>query len=689
MTSAAGGCGRTRLPAALLLGVLALLLAAVPAVSAQEPPPAAPADASLELVDRPAWARPTDQLLFALDITGDPAALTVQVEVFSALDSVEELVESGSEDVGVRLSRTPPAPVDSLFPGPGGTRLVALSVAPEPVDGQTTQLVEPGVHPVVISLLGPGGEVLDEVRTPLVRLGDEDDPWEAPDLAVLLDVGATPTLQADGTRSVRAAELAALTRTAALLAAHPDLDLTIAAVPDTLEALVTLTDPAPEALLAELAGRDVLGAPYLPLAVAELVEHGLDGLLGPLLERGTGVLADQLGIDPRPGVWHGTEAPGAAGARALRDLGFERLVVTGDPAADGEDDDPPDEETDPFPLLDSGPRPVAGAGSLLGVVVDPVLSAELAAPLPDRADAAHLALARLLLRPVEADPGAGEEDDDGADDRTTVLVRPGPLPERSTLAGLLGLLDDPSSPVRAGGLDLVDAEADQDDDEELPAAPITWPDAAAVELGPVAPRVAALATRIEGFAALVRAGSPRTDDVRLQVATAVAATTPAARRDDAVAAAEVAIDDAFTGVRLGGQATLNLTSRRGTLPVTVENANPFPVDVLVRVRSDRLAFPDGAALTLSVEPAEQRRIDIPVEARATGSVPVFVELWTPDDRTQLTVRRLNVRSTAFSGVGLVLSFGAVAVLVAWWVRHSLAVRRARAAGSGHDAAPME
>ena len=165
--------------------------------------------------------------------------------------------------------------------------------------------------------------------------------------------------------------------------------------------------------------------------------------------------------------------------------------------------------------------------------------------------------------------------------------------------------------------------------------------------------------------------------------------TTATGRTEAMDAAEAAVRAALDGVRLTGRTDLNLTSRRGTLPVTVENANPFPVDVLVRVRSDRLRFPDGGAITLQVEPSDVRRIDVPVEARATGSVPVFVELWTPDDRTQLDVLRLNVRSTAFSGVGLVLSFGAVLVLLTWWVRHIRATRRDRDAGTGAAAPPME
>lgn len=653
--------------AGALAGALAVAATAGPPAAAQVPP--APGGAGIELVDRPAWARPTDQLTFTVATTGDPAATSVQVEVFSALDSVEELVESETEDVGVRLSRLPPTPVQALVPGPDGTRLVGLPVAEEPLDGQTTQLVEPGVHPVVISLLGPGGEVLDEVRTPLVRLGDEDDPWEAPDLAVLLDVAAPPSLQPDGSRRIADDELAALGRVGALLAEHPDLDLTVAAVPDTLDALATIPDDEGATVLGQLTGRDVLAAPYVRLPIAALLRHDLDGLVAPLLERGSALLADRLQTQPRRGVWDGELPPGTGGARLLAELGYERVLV---PATATEEAD----EDELAPLLAPGPRTVDGIGPLEALVADADLATELSRSLPDRADAAHVALARHLLRPTEGD---------GA---PVVLVRPGALAPRSTLAGLADLLDDPAAPVRLGGLGLLDRPDDEERDG-IDDAVAAWPEGAEPDLAAVAPRVQGVVSRLESYAALLGAGSPRTDDVRLQVATAVAAGTPSARRSEAMDAAEAAVTGALDGVVLTGQTDLNLTSRRGTLPVTVENANPFPVDVLVRVRSDRLRFPDGEALTLTVAADDLTRIDVPVEARATGSVPVFVELWTPDDRTQLDVRRLNVRSTAFSGVGVVLSLGAVLVLLTWWVRHIRATRRSRAAGPGARAAPME
>ncbi|HSP02372.1 MAG TPA: DUF6049 family protein [Acidimicrobiales bacterium] len=656
-----------RLLLAIAAAVAALVSVAPPVPAQTDPPP----PAGIELADRSPWVAPEGEATFLLDAVGDLTGATIQVEVFSALDSVEELDESATEDVGVRLAFAPPVGIETLPPGPDGSRIVGLRVSADPSDGQTVQLVAPGVHPVVITLLGADGTVLDEIRTPLVRLGDETDDWRAPDLAVLLDVAAAPTLQPDGTRAIEPGELRRLARVGDLLAAHPDLDLSVAAVPDTVDALGTLPDAAAATLLDRLRGRDLLAMPYLPLPVAALLEGQLGGMVAPLADRGDALLADRLDATPERDLWVGTTAVGRAGAELLDDLGYGSIIA--EPADDTDDDEP-------APLIDAGPRTSPATRPLTAVVTDPVLSAAVARPLDDEADAAHLALARLLLRTVDADR------DDEDDDPGTVLVRPGELASESVLAGLLGLLDAPEAPVRVGGVGLVDGDPDED------VEPLRRREAPSPDLADVADRVVATAVPLDTFQTLIGPQSSRADDLRLQVATAIATTTPPDRRDAAMGVVEDVLGTAFGRVRLSGQTDLNLTSRRGTLPVTIENANPFPVEAVVRTRSDRLAFPDGGETPVTVDGGDILRIDVTVEALATGSVPVFVELWTPDGGVRLDGRQLNVRSTAISGVGLVLSLGALAVLVVWWVRNWRRTRHERtlagAAGSGTAPEPM-
>ncbi|MDP9072307.1 MAG: hypothetical protein M3N68_13695, partial [Actinomycetota bacterium] len=57
--------------------------------------------------------------------------------------------------------------------------------------------------------------------------------------------------------------------------------------------------------------------------------------------------------------------------------------------------------------------------------------------------------------------------------------------------------------------------------------------------------------------------------------------------------------------------------------------------------------------------------------------PLRVRLLSPDGSLVVGRSQFTVRSTAASGVGVVLSAGAGAVLVVWWARHRAMRRRNR------------
>jgi hypothetical protein len=66
-----------------------------------------------------------------------------------------------------------------------------------------------------------------------------------------------------------------------------------------------------------------------------------------------------------------------------------------------------------------------------------------------------------------------------------------------------------------------------------------------------------------------------------------------------------------------------------------------------------------------------------VEARASGSFPLRITVTSPDGVLTVTRARVTVRSTFVSGVGVVLSVGALIFLVAWWGLHFRSTRRNR------------
>ena len=131
--------------------------------------------------------------------------------------------------------------------------------------------------------------------------------------------------------------------------------------------------------------------------------------------------------------------------------------------------------------------------------------------------------------------------------------------------------------------------------------------------------------------------------------------------------------------------SIRLTARSGEIPVTFRNGTGYPVHVVVTVRSDKLEFPGGAA---AGHPANEvtRKLDLlrrnetarfAVQTRASGAFPLLVTMQSPDGSLIVSHTQITVRSTAASGVGLLLSAAAGLFLLIWWGRHVLHGRRAR------------
>ncbi|HJR25418.1 MAG TPA: DUF6049 family protein, partial [Acidimicrobiales bacterium] len=142
-----------------------------------------------------------------------------------------------------------------------------------------------------------------------------------------------------------------------------------------------------------------------------------------------------------------------------------------------------------------------------------------------------------------------------------------------------------------------------------------------------------------------------------------------------IAAADGSVEDLAEAIATPDTATITLTAREGTVPLTIRNDTGGSVEVRVRLRSPKLELPEGDTFSLTLA-GPTNRLDIPVRTRASGSFPFDVEVTSPDGRVELASTRYSVRSTAVSGVGLFLSIGAGLFLVVWWARHWREHRRA-------------
>jgi hypothetical protein len=83
------------------------------------------------------------------------------------------------------------------------------------------------------------------------------------------------------------------------------------------------------------------------------------------------------------------------------------------------------------------------------------------------------------------------------------------------------------------------------------------------------------------------------DQVTLSSGRRVSTSRPASRLDGA----DARIDDQLAQITTEKLTVVTLTSRNGTIPLTVNNGLDYPVEVRITLKSDKLEFPKGAVMT--------------------------------------------------------------------------------------------
>jgi hypothetical protein len=112
--------------------------------------------------------------------------------------------------------------------------------------------------------------------------------------------------------------------------------------------------------------------------------------------------------------------------------------------------------------------------------------------------------------------------------------------------------------------------------------------------------------------------------------------------------------------------------------LTLRNTTGYPVKIGLRLQGEKLEFPGHEDGNLEVTLTEETtRIPLNVHVRASGDSPLDVTVAAPDGHLQVGRARITVRSTAFSGVGIILSVGSGLFLAVWWLRSAISTRRER------------
>jgi hypothetical protein len=141
-------------------------------------------------------------------------------------------------------------------------------------------------------------------------------------------------------------------------------------------------------------------------------------------------------------------------------------------------------------------------------------------------------------------------------------------------------------------------------------------------------------------------------------------------------AANAVMDGFIAKVRAPVSRTLTLTSRTGVVPLSFQNDTGQNLQVRLRLRSDRLTFPDGSEQILDLPP-NNTTVQVRVNTTSPGSFPLLLSVTSVDGRIVIERTRITVRSSVVSGIGIALTATAGVFLVLWWVTHWRRSRRQR------------
>jgi hypothetical protein len=585
-------------------------------------------------------------------------------------------VWTGQESVG----DAPPAPH-----GGGVLARIPVEAASGPGDLATPSPFAPGslsgVYPLRIQIFGPDYAAVGRAIPTFLVYDAAQSAFPKLSASITVPIDATPSVSAAlAPTALAPATSSTLSTLTSVLAAAPDVPLTLAVAPQTAEALSS-GSAADRATLARTAalvrgGDEVLSEPYAPVSLATLVSSGLDDQIGPQLREGSAVLAATLGTAPSASTWVADEPVDGAVLRQLQHDGLRRIVL-----ADG--------ALSPLPATLTRftygyPTDLAdGAGSALRVfAADPVLSGRVTqATTPVLA--AEQTLAELAMIELE----------NPADVRGVAFSLPsGAALSPTYLATLLhGLQGNPFvRAVTAAGLFAAVPPAPAPQRTAVTPVPVRSLRPTAAPAVPEAPTLQALEVEIRGVTSLLPADTTLIDRLRRELLIAPSPGLDRSRLLTLLGAMNTAVDKAESSVRLPGDTSVTVTSLKATLPLTVLSTATLSPHVRLVLDSPKLDFrpfrpPHGTCRVIDrsteicdmVLHGPQTPLRVPVEARTSGVFSLDVVVMTPDDSLTLAHARDTVRSTAVSSVGIVIIVLSLLFLGIWWIRDIRSGRRAR------------
>lgn len=649
---------------ALVATALAALVAALAGTFAATPLPSAAAQSrdtptgTLTLASQTAWVGPGQELDMRVVASASAPLDDVElaVGVYRSVGSRSEFQNTVKDRLRGTPLTTTATPLSELERDAAGAYTIRLPIQdPDlPIDRTRLRLRDEGVYPVRVELRETGGgRSIARLVTHLVYASPPTDTGLPLGFSWIIPLSAPPAIQPDGSRRLperAAARIGAITEA---LGAHPTVSLSLHPNPETVQAL----DPEVRAALAEAAiNRQVLASTYVQVHPGAFAATGGEAEFSAQLDHGVGVLADTLGVRADTRTWVGDERIDDAALDRLRTQQIDRIVLPEPAFAPA---NLPVTLAHPFELQSRSLRRPTAAATDLG------LEAHFT-PLDDEPDDPVLRAHTLL-----ADLAVIYFDRPGRPRAVLAQTPPDWSPQRTFLDAVLAGLA--SGPIVKG------TTVDQVFDVPLATTGRTTLTRRLAETPPPPTLpltdIRTTRARLEAFASMLAPENPIDDQLEEVLLASESSHLRGRQRVRYLTGVDRRIANELRQLDIPRSRTITLTARRGEIPLTIRWTGDYPIQLRVRLASDRLVLPNHdpvRSLMLSRRNITERFV---VQARSSGDFPLRITLESPEGSLVLAQSRVTVRSTAASGVGLGLSIGAGLILVVWWARHLARGRR--------------
>ena len=542
-----------------------------------------------------------------------------------------------------------------------------------------------GVYPVNVELRTTStDDIVDRLTTHVIRSTTTPTPRPRLKVNVIVPLHLPPAT--NGPRRLLVSR--SFIERIEAMAGRPLVPLTVAPTPETIEALASdPNDPLLSQFRGSLAGREVLGGPYVRWSTSSLANADLATELGRQITLGTAILRDTLQIEPVSGVLIAGDAIPDADA-----LNRAKVSVIVAQSADLQVPGAAANASRGPVLFDAGARTGRPTAARTAFILDAAIETELSRTRdPVRRGGENVLIAQHVLAHVAMLSAT-------ATDASGLIIQIPETTAQATLDALLGGLGTTNpivEPVTLSELAKLPAQRRSNVVVIAGPRPAANPNAAtnattnATSVADTLSRadattIANLRLRLDGYASLFVEKVPNLAGTTRRVARTLSSDLTVQTRQKLLSRSRGEIDALLAQVRLSRPGQITVTARQANIPIGVINTTGRHIRVNVAVRSSSVRLRDSGVVVDAIGTTEIRQpIDVPgrvgqttvaIETRGPGTFS-FIARLTTDTDLPLATQRYRLRSTAISGLGGALTVGSLLVLLAWWIRWGRKARR--------------